>query len=59
VPDPAQYVDPDSGHAGTAEEQRVTDALFSDMLGTTAEQMPDISNLLLGPVVRGTRVEQR
>jgi virulence factor Mce-like protein len=53
-----RYVDPQSGAAGTPAEQAVTDALFAPLLGVSASQMPDISNLLLGPVVRGTVVNQ-
>lgn len=52
------YLDPDAGVAGTPQEQAVTDALFAPMMGTTPDRMPDISNLLLGPVVRGTQVNQ-
>jgi phospholipid/cholesterol/gamma-HCH transport system substrate-binding protein len=53
-----QLVDPQSGAAGTPAEQAVTDALFAPVLGTPADEMPDISNLLLGPMVRGTVVNQ-
>jgi phospholipid/cholesterol/gamma-HCH transport system substrate-binding protein len=55
---PASYVDPQSGNAGTALEQGVTAALFAPMLGTTPDRVPSISNLLLGPMVRGTEVSQ-
>jgi len=44
------------GDAGTPAEQRLTNALFEPELG------PDpapVSNLLLGPMVRGTVVNQR
>ncbi len=54
----ASFVDPQSGDAGTPAEQAVTDALFAPMMGTSAQSMPDISNLLLGPLVRGTQVNQ-
>ena len=54
----SSYVDPSSGAAGTPGEQAVTDALFAPVLGTTPQAMPDISNLLLGPLVRGTQVNQ-
>jgi virulence factor Mce-like protein len=53
------YTDPQSGDAGTAGEQAVTDALFAPALGISPDAMPDISNLLLGPMVRGTRVSQQ
>ncbi len=55
----ASYVDPSSGDAGTPDEQAVTDALFAPVMGTPPGAMPDISNLLLGPLVRGTQVSQR
>lgn len=55
----ASFVDPSSGEAGTPEEQAVTDALFAPVMGTAPEAMPDISNLLLGPIARGTQVNQR
>jgi hypothetical protein len=57
--DGASYTDPQSGDAGTAGEQAVTDALFAPSMGTSADAMPDISNLLLGPLVRGTEVSQQ
>jgi phospholipid/cholesterol/gamma-HCH transport system substrate-binding protein len=44
------------GDAGTPAEQRVTDALFAPELG--AHPAP-VSDLLLGPMVRGTVVSQR
>jgi phospholipid/cholesterol/gamma-HCH transport system substrate-binding protein len=46
----------DMGDAGTPAEQRVTDALFAPELGPNP---PPVSNLLLGPMVRGTRVSER
>jgi phospholipid/cholesterol/gamma-HCH transport system substrate-binding protein len=54
----ASYTDPQSGDAGTSGEQAVTDALFAPAMGTRPDAMPDITNLLLGPMVRGTRVSQ-
>lgn len=52
-------VDPTSGPAGTAAEQAVTDALLAPILGLSPDQVPDISNLLVGPLARGTQVGQR
>ncbi len=43
------------GDAGTPAEQRVTGALFAPELGADP---PAVSNLLLGPLVRGTVVNQ-
>jgi virulence factor Mce-like protein len=51
--------DPTSGQAGTAAEQAVTDALLAPVLGVPVDQVPDISNLLVGPLARGTEVTQR
>jgi phospholipid/cholesterol/gamma-HCH transport system substrate-binding protein len=44
------------GDAGTIQEQRITDALFGPQLGP---HPAPVSNLLLGPMVRGTVVSQR
>jgi phospholipid/cholesterol/gamma-HCH transport system substrate-binding protein len=44
------------GDAGTLQEQRITGALFASELG--GHPAP-VSNLLLGPMVRGTVVNQR
>lgn len=54
-----QPMAPTSGDAGTAAEQAVTDALLAPVLGVPVDQVPDISNLLVGPVARGTQVTQR
>lgn len=54
-----QLADPTSGDAGTASEQAVTDALLAPVLGVPVDQVPDISNLLVGPLARGTQVTQR
>jgi phospholipid/cholesterol/gamma-HCH transport system substrate-binding protein len=43
------------GDAGTPEERKVTDALFAPELG---DRPAEVSNLLLGPMVRGTVVSQ-
>jgi hypothetical protein len=50
---------PTSGQAGTAAEQAITDALLAPVLGVAPDQVPDISNLLVGPLARGTEVTQR
>jgi virulence factor Mce-like protein len=57
--DLSSLVDPTSGQAGTAAEQAVTDALLAPVLGLEPDQVPDISNLLVGPLARGTQVTQR
>jgi virulence factor Mce-like protein len=56
---PSGALDPASGQAGTAAEQAVTDALLAPVLGVQPDQVPDISNLLVGPLARGTQVTQR
>ncbi|HET8614315.1 MAG TPA: MCE family protein [Actinomycetales bacterium] len=56
---PSPLADPASGQAGTAAEQAVTDALLAPVLGLEPDQVPDISNLLVGPLARGTQVTQR
>jgi phospholipid/cholesterol/gamma-HCH transport system substrate-binding protein len=43
------------GDAGTPQEQRITGALFAPQLGSNP---PEVSDLLLGPMVRGTVVNQ-
>ena len=55
---PRQLVDPTSGFAGTAQEQRVVNALLAPSMGVSADEVPDIATLLYGPVVRGTLVRQ-
>jgi phospholipid/cholesterol/gamma-HCH transport system substrate-binding protein len=45
-----------SGHSGTAEEQRVVDALVAPALGVPATQVPDVATLLFAPMARGTAV---
>ena len=56
---PQMFVDPTSGHAGTAEEQQVVNALVGPGMGVAAEDVPDIATLLYGPMVRGTVVRQQ
>jgi virulence factor Mce-like protein len=55
---PGFLVDPQSGRSGTAEEQRVVDALLSPQLGVRAAEVPDVATLLFGPMARGTAVGQ-
>ena len=52
----APLVDPTSGHSGTAEEQRVVDALVAPSMGVRAAEVPDLATLLFGPMARGTAV---
>jgi phospholipid/cholesterol/gamma-HCH transport system substrate-binding protein len=44
------------GYAGTPEESDLISDLLAPTLGTTADQVPDLGGLLLGPVVRGATV---
>ncbi|MEP6665947.1 MAG: MCE family protein [Nocardioidaceae bacterium] len=55
----APRYDLSSGYAGTAEEQRLVDALAAPVLKTDADHVPDIATLLLGPITRGTEVSVR
>jgi virulence factor Mce-like protein len=55
---PGFLVDPQSGRSGTAEEQRVVEALLSPQLGVRAADVPDVATLLFGPMARGTAVGQ-
>jgi phospholipid/cholesterol/gamma-HCH transport system substrate-binding protein len=48
-----------SGWAGTAAEQQVVDALAAPLLGVSADRVPDVTTLLLGPVARGNEVSVR
>jgi phospholipid/cholesterol/gamma-HCH transport system substrate-binding protein len=50
---------PTSGWAGTAAEQRVVGSLAAPVLGVRAEEVPDVTTLLLGPIARGTEVNVR
>ena len=44
------------GYAGSPEESDLLDTLLAPALGTTADQVPDLGGLLLGPMVRGATV---
>ena len=55
----ALMVDPASGTAGTAAEQRLMGALLAPQMGMDAGSVPDVATLLVGPMARGTEVHQR
>jgi phospholipid/cholesterol/gamma-HCH transport system substrate-binding protein len=55
---PGFLVDPQSGLTGSAEEQRVVDALVAPQMGVPADEVPDLATLLFGPMARGTAVGQ-
>ena len=55
---PSILVDPTSGHAGSAEEQQVVNALLASSMGVEPGDVPDIATLLYGPMARGTVVMQ-
>jgi phospholipid/cholesterol/gamma-HCH transport system substrate-binding protein len=42
-----------SGAAGTAEERQTLDVLLAPMLGVQSSQVPDVADLLFGPLARG------
>ena len=51
-----QLFSPSMGAAGTAEERSVFDDLLGPMLGMNAGAVPDIADLLWGPLARGAAV---
>ncbi|MFD2082303.1 virulence factor Mce family protein [Actinopolymorpha cephalotaxi] len=55
-PGAAPVFDLSSGYAGTAREQRVVNALVAPVLRTPPEDVPDVTTLLYGPLLRGTQV---
>src|SRR3954471_749358 len=50
---------PSTGLAGTGEERSVFDRLLGPMLGVNAGAVPDIADLLWGPLARGQAVNLR
>jgi len=46
------------GYAGTAEEQALVKPLVAAATGTPADQVPPVADLLWGPLLRGTVVNQ-
>ncbi|HET7734394.1 MAG TPA: hypothetical protein VFK52_00345, partial [Nocardioidaceae bacterium] len=55
---PGFLVDPAMSPSGTAEEQRLVDALVAPSMGVRAAEVPDLATLLFGPMARGTAVRQ-
>jgi phospholipid/cholesterol/gamma-HCH transport system substrate-binding protein len=51
--------DTTSGYAGTAGERGVVDSLAAPVMGVSAEQVPDVTTLLFGPLARGTKASLR
>jgi phospholipid/cholesterol/gamma-HCH transport system substrate-binding protein len=47
---------PSMGFAGTAEERETFDQLLGPMLGMSSMSVPDIADLLWGPLARGQSV---
>jgi phospholipid/cholesterol/gamma-HCH transport system substrate-binding protein len=47
---------PSMGVAGTAEERSMFDGLLGPMLGVNADNVPDVADLLWGPMARGSAV---
>ncbi len=47
---------PAMGSAGTAQEQQALDTLLAPMLSTTSANVPDVADLLWGPLARGAEV---
>ncbi len=50
---------PASGYAGTEAEQKVVNSLVAPVMNVPAKQVPDITTLLYGPMVRGNVVNAR
>ena len=46
----------DNGGAGTPAEQRVIDSFAGPVLGMPADDVPDLTTLMIGPLVRGGQV---
>jgi phospholipid/cholesterol/gamma-HCH transport system substrate-binding protein len=55
-PGPASTSSPSMGSAGTAAEQRALDSILGPVLGIDASRVPDIADLLWGPLARGAAV---
>jgi phospholipid/cholesterol/gamma-HCH transport system substrate-binding protein len=53
---PVQLGDFGGGYAGSPQESDLIDQLLAPTLGTTAADVPDIGDLLLGPMLRGATV---
>lgn len=52
----AALVDASSGYAGTAGEQKLVGYIVGPGMGTPPSEVPDIADLLFGPMIRGTVV---
>ena len=50
---------PSYGYAGSADESAMLDALLAPGLGVTADDVPDLGALLVGPMARGGEVSLR
>jgi hypothetical protein len=46
----------DTGGAGTPAEQKVIDSFAGPVLGMPADDVPDLTTLMIGPLVRGGQV---
>ena len=53
------YYDTGSGFAGTPQESSLLNSLLGPALGVTAEDVPDLGALLVGPMARGAEVSLR
>jgi phospholipid/cholesterol/gamma-HCH transport system substrate-binding protein len=58
-PRAATGFDVTSGYAGTASERELVNAVAGPAMGVSADEVPDLASLLLGPVARGTEVSLR
>jgi phospholipid/cholesterol/gamma-HCH transport system substrate-binding protein len=46
----------DTGGAGTPAEQKVIDSFAGPAMGVPAGEVPDLTTLMIGPLVRGGQV---
>lgn len=46
----------DTGGAGTPAEQKVIDAVAGPAMGIPASEVPDLTTLMIGPLMRGGQV---
>jgi phospholipid/cholesterol/gamma-HCH transport system substrate-binding protein len=55
----APTLDLTSGFAGTDAERTVLNSVTAPVMGVSADDVPDLATLLLGPLVRGAEVSVR
>jgi phospholipid/cholesterol/gamma-HCH transport system substrate-binding protein len=58
-PRPATGFDMTSGYAGTGAERSLVNAVAGPAMGVPEDRVPDVADLLFGPLARGTKVSVR